>query len=159
MALEVTFFMTLPLLGSRPAIVLYFRYQAIAGVFLIAGILTGSYTVFSLGLLVKLGLFPFHLWVIPVLTTCPAWILFTSLVPLKLPVYLLRSGLEALCIPRLALGAALASAEGTAVAVIAARRIMSRALVVLAKGHGLFWLFFTAYAATLVAFLLPGTRF
>ena len=139
--------------------VLYFRYQAIAGVFLIAGILGGSHAVFSLGLLVKLGLFPFHMWVVPVLTACPAWMLFTLLVPLKLPIYLLRGGLEGLCIPRLAAGAALATAETSPVAVIAARRIMSRGLVVLAKGHALFWLFFVAYAATLAAFLVPRTRF
>lgn len=151
--------MTLALLKTRSSIVLYFRYQAIAGIFLIAGVLRASAPVFGLGLAVKLGLFPFHLWVVPVLTASPTWLLFTLLVPLKLPIYLLRSGLEIVCLPSLVVGALLATGESAPVAVVAARRIMARGLIVVAKGHALFSLFFGAYAATLAAFLDSRTRF
>merc|ERR1711963_658361 len=80
---EATVFFTIPLLMfsrsregiNTESVIIYFIYQAVARILIMAGIM------------VKLGIFPFHVWVLPVLKGCSLWAFLVLLIPVKLPIY------------------------------------------------------------------------
>ena len=100
--MEAIVFFTIPIILSfkkesinSESVVIYFIYQAIASILIISGIIRNYINInsylFIAGVFVKLGIFPFHLWVLPVLSGCSHLIIFTLLIPVKLPIYMLRN--------------------------------------------------------------------
>merc|ERR1712012_544708 len=86
---EATVFFTIPLLmfsRSREgmgteSVIIYFIYQAVARILIMAGflrrIIDSSRVLIMVGIIVKLGIFPFHVWVLPVLKGCSLWAFFS----------------------------------------------------------------------------------
>ena len=166
--MESIVFFTIPLMLrssksslNSESVLIYFIYQAMARILIIVGFISNymdltSYT-FLLGILIKLGMFPFHLWVIPVLTGCSYRIIFTLLVPVKVPIYLLRDSKRGLLIPvrvlRMITGIILAMNQTKLIKVIIGSRIGSSGILVRSFQVDIFSLYFFIYSLTLLVFL------
>jgi len=80
---------------SSPCLVLFFICSVVGGLIFLGGALSFYYTslFINIGLLLKLGLAPFHFWLVKVASSLSKFPLFTLLGILKLgPIYLLVSG-------------------------------------------------------------------
>jgi len=141
--------------------VVYFIYQAIASILIVSGILSryiglNSY-LFIIGVFTKLGMFPFHLWVLPVLSGCRHLITFTLLIPIKLPVYILTRGMSNLIVTirvlSIVTGVILAINQSSLIKIIIRSRIRSSGVLVVRLNFDMFWIYFRIYSLTLLFFL------
>ncbi len=146
---------------NSESVILYFIYQAMARILIITGFIRNYMDLFSptlrLGIIIKLGIFPFHLWIIPVLTGCSYNIIFTLLIPIKVPIYLLRDLKRGLVLYvralRIITGIILAINQTTPLKVIIRSRIRTSGLLVRSFTVNIFYLYFLIYSFTLVSFL------
>jgi len=84
---------------SSSCLVLFFICTVVGGLLFLGGALSFSYTswLINIGLLLKLGLAPFHFWLVKVASSLSKFPLFTLLGFLKVgPLYLLVSGTDSL---------------------------------------------------------------
>ena len=166
--IERIVFITIPLIlkSRKPSlnsesVIIYFIYQALASILIITGFINYYIDItpftFLLGIFIKLGMFPFHLWVIPVLTGCSYRIIFTLLVPVKIPMYLLSDCKRGLLIPvrifRMVTGIVLAINQTRLLKVIIGSRIGSSGILVSRFQVNIFRLYFLIYSITLLTFL------
>jgi len=167
--MEAIVFFTIPMMLSysknsinSESVVMYFIYQAIARILIISGILRNymdlrSY-LFIAGVFVKLGMFPFHLWVLPVLSGCRYLIVFTLLIPVKLPMYILRDRKRNLVITisilRMIVGLTLAMNQSSLIKIIIRSSISSSGVLVTRFFFNVFKIYFIIYSLTLLFFLL-----
>nr|YP_002727974.1 NADH dehydrogenase subunit 2 [Myosotella myosotis]ACE62845.1 NADH dehydrogenase subunit 2 [Myosotella myosotis] len=182
--MEMAFLGSLPLLFTgasstrKEAAMLYFIIQALASSFLFVG---GSLFFYAevggashppavallllLPLLVKLGAFPGHFWVISVVGNLSWWATFLVLCPLKLPVlgvlqelvapslnfeylYLTLGGVSAL------VGGFLGSAQTRPLAMIGASSIVQNGWLLLGMVVGGSWVYFSVYVFTMVSIFI-----
>lgn len=164
LVIEATVFFTVPLIildRSRPnfnteSVIVYFIYQAVARILILCGVIqwirdTPS-LLLVLGIIVKLGVVPFHVWVLPVLKGCGFLIFFLLLVPIKFPVYILsRFWVEdflPLLLIRIMVGVFLAMNQRSLLRLIGASRISSTGVLLLCLKIELFDWYFVSYAAS-----------
>lgn len=164
LVIEATVFFTVPLIildSSRPnfnteSVIVYFIYQAVARILILCGVMqwirdTPS-LLLVLGIMVKLGVVPFHVWVLPVLKGCRLPMFFLLLVPIKFPVYMLsRFWVEdflPLLLVRIIVGVFLAINQSSLLRLIGASRISSTGVLLLCLKIELFDWYFLSYAAS-----------
>ena len=171
--IEATVFFTLPLIiidRSRPnfnteSVIIYFIYQAVARILILCGVIqwmgdTPSLLLVS-GILVKLGVVPFHIWVLPVLKGCGLSIFFLLLVPVKLPVYILRDfwveDFLPLLLLRIGVGVFLAINQRSLLSLVGASRIASTGILLMCLKMEIFNWYFLGYASS-IGCILYGIR-
>ena len=97
------------------------------------------------------------MWVLPVLSGCSHLIIFTLLIPVKLPIYILRNRKRNLIIIvriiRIIIGIILAINQTKVIKIIIRSRISSSGVLVVSFFFNIFSLYFTIYALTLLFFL------
>nr|AEQ93838.1 NADH dehydrogenase subunit 2 [Myosotella myosotis] len=179
--MEMAFLGSLPLLltGSsskrKESAMMYFLIQALASSLLFVGgsLYYYAQTIDSMyplpfallllfPLLVKLGAFPGHFWVISVVGNLSEWPAFMVLCPLKLPVlgvlqelilssvnlgllYLVLGGVSAL------VGGFLGNGQTRALAMIGASSIVQNGWLLLAMAAGSPWVYFSVYVVSMIA--------
>lgn len=166
--IETTVFFTIPIIANSSrsrynteSLIIYFIYQAVARILIIAGIIEnlGDYNslLIMIGILVKLGVFPFHVWVLPVLRGCSLQIFFLLLVPIKLPIYLLSENfIRVLIVPviiSIIVGIILAINQSSLLKVIAARRISSTGVLLFCLNVDVFNYYFIGYSISILILL------
>ena len=167
---EATVFFTIPLLifsRSREGIntesvIIYFIYQAVARILIMAGflrrIIDSSRVLIMVGIIVKLGIFPFHVWVLPVLKGCSLWAFLVLLIPVKLPIYNLSfqwfNGLRFFILLRVGAGVVLAMNQRDAYRLVAARSISSTGILVISINSGVFSPYFSMYSLRVRGFIM-----
>lgn len=167
---EATVFFTIPLLAfntkhetlNTESVIIYFVYQAVARVLIIAGFLStireGWSGLIMLGIIVKLGIFPFHVWVVPVLRGCSSWMFLALLVPVKFPIYILSYqwfiDLGFFIIIRVVIGILLARNQTQVLRLVAARRISSTGILIFSINSDVFFWYFLMYSVRLVRLVL-----
>jgi len=173
LVIEATVFFTLPLIimdSSRPnfnteSVIVYFIYQAVARILILCGVMQWMSDSPSLllvaGILVKLGVVPFHVWVLPVLKGCGLRMFFLLLVPVKLPVYILRDFWVEDFLPLLLLsirvGVLLAINQSSLLSLVGASRIASTGVLLMCLKMEIFNWYFLGYASS-VGCILYGVR-
>ena len=173
LTIEATVFFTLPLIiidRSRPnlnteSVIIYFIYQAVARVLVLCGVMQWigdtPPLLLATGLLVKLGVVPFHIWVVPVLKGCGLLIFFLLLVPVKLPVYMLRDFWVEDFLPLLLLsigaGVFLAINQRSLLSLVGASRITSTGILLMCLKMEIFNWYFWGYASS-IGCILYGIR-
>nr|YP_010743383.1 NADH dehydrogenase subunit 2 [Arion flagellus]WES82243.1 NADH dehydrogenase subunit 2 [Arion flagellus] len=155
---------------------IYFVAQSVSGVFLLVG---GSYVIqllnssnmflfmLSLGLTLKLGLFPTHFWVLPLVSMISYWQIAFLLGPMKIiplnllltlgsdswgHLFLLSLGFMSMLYGS-KLGIMMASIKG----VLGASSITHSGWFILAYSYNLLWVYFWAYYFSLLLFLMSMT--
>lgn len=171
--IEITVFFTIPVISNRvyssyntESLIIYFIYQAMARIFIIVGIIQDqsnySLILITLGILVKLGVFPFHVWVMPVLKGCSLNMFFLLLVPVKLPIYFLSfhfmSDLIFPVVFTIIIGVILAINQSSLLGVIAARRISSTGILLVSLNVDVFSFYFIGYSLS-IGVLLYRVKF
>ena len=171
--IEITVFFTIPVISNRvyssyntESLIIYFIYQAMARIFIIVGIIQDqsnySLILITLGILVKLGVFPFHVWVMPVLKGCSLNMFFLLLVPVKLPIYFLRFNfMSDLIFPvvfTIIIGVILAINQSSLLGVIAARSISSTGILLVSLNVDVFSFYFIGYSLS-IGVLLYRVKF
>lgn len=162
---EATVFFTIPLIvsdTSRPnfnteSVIVYFVYQAVASILILCGVIQwvrdSPSFLLAIGIMVKLGVVPFHVWVLPVLKGCSLHILFLLLVPIKLPLYILRAywveDFLLLLLIRVMAGILLAINQSSLLRLVRASRISSTGVLLLCLKVGIFNWYFLGYALSL----------
>jgi len=147
-----------PTLRIESAIIFYVP-QAVGGLLFLASFTTSwelSGFLLLLALSVKLGLFPFHFWVVPSLRCVPPFFLFLVLVPRKLPAYLLlcrSKGLLVVVFASLLISFFLSVVQTSTKRLIVASRIGASGFLLLAGECNCFWIYFSTYSVTLFCFL------
>ena len=154
--LEFFFFFTLLVLRESKSSVMYFTFQARAGLFLIGGLALARYGLFQAGILVKLGLFPFHHWVMGVLSRNNLAVIFVLLFPAKYPLYTFVEGTVILvrAVATMAVGAVLALGQSEVMPTLIYSRITSTGILVAGFNYNVFDLYFTLYAGSFGLVLL-----
>ena len=162
--IEATVFLTLPLIvmdRPRPnvnteSVIIYFVYQAVARILILCGVMQHIRDMPSLllisGIMVKLGVVPFHVWVLPVFKGCRLPVFFLLLVPVKLPVYVLRDFWVEDFLPvvllRTVVGILLAINQSSLLSLIAASRIASTGILLICLKMEMFNRYFAGYASS-----------
>jgi len=155
---------------SRPnlnteSVTIFFIYQAVASVRILVGVLQWSEDLtpilLILGLLFKLGVAPFHGWILPVLKGSNLLIFFILTSPVKLPTYLLRDlwveDFYPLIILRVVVGLVLSVNQRHLLIMIAASRITSTGVLLTCLKAGIFDWYFLRYRISL-GFIMYGLR-
>jgi len=167
---EATVFFTIPLLAfngkhetlNTESVIIYFIYQAVARVLIMTGFLStireGWRGLIILGIMVKLGIFPFHVWVLPVLRGCSSWMFLVLLVPVKFPIYMLCFqwfiDLGFFIIMRVVIGIILARNQRQVLRLVAARRISSTGILIFSINRDVFFWYFLIYSISLTRLVI-----
>ena len=147
---------------NTESVIVYFIYQAIARIRILVGIIQWIENfppmLLVIGVIVKLGVVPFHVWVLPVIKGCNLSAFFTLLVPVKLPIYLIREPwVGDFLLPilvRVIVGVLLSINQRSLIRLIAASRISSTGLLLMCEKIGVFSSYFVGYSSSLCCVLL-----
>lgn len=152
--------------------IIYFVVQSIRGVLLLIGgsyllqLLARSliyYLLIGIGLAIKLGLFPVHFWIVPIISSLSLWhigLLFGPLkiIPLNLLHVLINSQFVWYIICRIAIiriiyGSSLGLLIANLKSILGASSISHRGWFILAYSFNIIWFYFIAYYVSLVSLL------
>ena len=134
----------------------YFTYQARAGLLILGGVTSESLTILQVGLLVKLGMFPFHSWVVPVLYANTVPVILTLLFPRKLPLFFYASGKFTICVACLTIlaGSLMAIFQRRILKTLIYSRITTTGILVLCMEfevfHSYFWFYIISFSLVLL---------
>jgi len=153
-------FMFFSLLIIKKERLLYFTVQTTAGLLILGGLVLSSTFLLQVGLMVKLGMFPFQYWVIGVLNSNPTTVILTLLFPAKLPLYSWRNGNLILvrALFTIMVGAMLAIFNNNLKQILIARSVTSTGILVLCSIKDIFNSFFWFYLVSFFFLLISSTK-
>lgn len=153
--LEFFIFFSLLLLPKRRRTILYFTFQAVGGLLFLSGLTLSRNFLVELGCIVKLGLFPFHHWILGVLTGRGLQVIFFLGVFSKYPLYNWCSSefCVTLAVITLVGGSFLALWQPRLLGTLISSGVVSRGILVISNFYRVLNLYFGIYALSFALLL------